>query len=214
MAEALVAIDQRGLDVDQRRLGRAGGVGVDGAVGVERGLRHRAHGRNAIRPTGDDPGRGGIGDGGLAAGEGPRLILAAHGLGRVVVDQVEFDEGIAAEAVVPLGAQAALPAVVEIVGRAVVPDEGGTVAEQAVGGLLIVALGAVEAEGVFAVEGVDGDGEIFALFAEDREFLRVGRVEQSVVAAGFPERHLLGKPRRHAGSKVVVEAALFPHVEG
>lgn len=126
------------------------------------------------------------------------------GSGRVVVDEVELENGVTAQAVVPLGIQAALLAVVVVVLRAIVPDVGGLIV-----GLLVVALRAVEAEGVFRVERVDGDGEVFDGAAEDGEFLHVGAVEESVVAAGFAERDLLGEPRGGAGGEAVAHAALL-----
>ena len=50
-----------------------------------------------------------------------------------------------------------------------------------------LALGAEEAEGVLGVEGVDRDGQVLGLAAEDRELLDVGGVHQRVGAALLPK---------------------------
>ena len=200
VTEALVAVDEIGRDVDQ-----GGSRGAGGGIG---GRGNGADGRDAIGPARDDTARGGVGNGGLRSGEGAHLVLAAHGLGGIVVDEVELEDRVTTQAIVPLGVNRTLLAVVVVVLSAVIPQVGRLGV-----GLLVVAVGAEEAEGVFRVESVDRDGEVFDFAAENGELLHVGAIEEGVVAAGFAQRYLLGEPRGGAGGQTVAHAALFLHGE-
>ena len=80
-------------------------------------------------------------------------------------------------------------------------------------GLLVIAIGAEKSESIFAVERVDGDGEVGDLAAENSEFLNVGAVEQRVGAPGLAERDLLAKRRRLSGAEVVADTAALALVE-
>ena len=200
VTQALVAVNQiRGL-VDEGRCSGRRSSGGGGGYG--------AHGSDAVGPTWDHSRASRIGNSGLATGVGARLILTAHGFRSVVVNQVKFDEGVAAEAVVPLCAQAALHAVVVIVLGAIIPDEGGLCIR-----LLIITIGPEKTERVFAVEGVYRNGEIFGVATEDCKFFDVGSVEQGVGTALFTQGNLLGEPRGLASTEVIADATFLALIE-
>ena len=100
-------------------------------------------------------------------------------------------------------------AVVVVILRAVIPDVGGLRI-----GLLVIAIGAEETKGVFAVEGVDRDSQVFGVAAENGEFFDVGTVEERVSAAHLTQRDLLGEPRGLARREVVTHAAFLALIEG
>ena len=119
--------------------------------------------------------------------EGAEAVAQAEALKGIVVDRVERDLGRAGEAVVELGVDARLLAVVVIVLGRVIPEVRGLV-----GGRLEVPRGAEIADGLLAVEQVDRDAEV-ALLAEHAEDLLPGGVEERMGAVALAHGIQIGK---------------------
>ena len=165
---------------------------------IDEGVRDGAHGGDAIGIAGRDAGAGVGGgvQGGVEddlVGGGVDVVLAAEDFGVVDVGREEGEFGRRREAVVGLGGDVFLAAVVVEIAREVAPEEGG-------GGFGVLEIAGREerTDGGLAVEDRDGDAEV-AVAAEGVEDLLVAEVGEAVEAALLAEGNLLGERRGDAG---------------
>ena len=179
---------------------------------IDHGGGDGAHGGDAVRVAGRDAGAsvgGGVKRGieDDLIGGGADVVLAAVDLGVVDVGGEERDLGRGREAVVGLGGDVFLPAMVVEIAREVAEEEGGRG-----GGVLEIAGGEKRPDGGLAVEERDGDAEV-AGAAERVEDLLVAEVGEAVEAALLADGNLLRERRRKSAGERVGDAALLAHRE-
>ena len=193
-AEAVEEIIRPGhLDIDRR-----GGDGTDrgDAAGVAGGDARAGVGGRVERGIEDD-----------LVGGGVDVVLAAKDFGVVDVGREKREFSRRREAVVGLGGDVFLPAVVVEIAREVAIEEG-----RRGGGVLEITGGEKRADGGLAVEDGDRDAEVAAA-AEGVEDLLVAEIGETVEAALLADGNLLGERRRDARRERVGDAALLAHGE-
>ena len=171
-----------------------------------------AHGGDAVGVAGLDAGSGvgGRADGGIEddlTGEGADVVLAAENFRVIDVAREERELRRGAEAVVDLGRDVFLAAVIIDVAGAVIPEVIGLRS-----GVLEIALRGEPAECGLGVEEADVDAEVAAAAKRVEHFL-VAEVGEGVDALLLAEGNLLGERRRDAGGERVGDAAFFAHGE-
>ena len=194
-ADEAGAVDEAAQEGVELEVGARDGAHLGAGVGVARDDRAGA-GERAIGEGGD-----------RLVGEGARGVEAVRLLEGVVVDRVQREPGAVREAVLHLGVEALLRAVVVLVLGAEVPEE-----DRPGGAVLVVELPRGRAVRVLAVEEIQRHAQV-ALAAGHTEHFLVGDVSERVnrvVAAGLDVVEERGRPAR---AEAVREPAPLLHPE-